>query len=313
MTAKLLPAYIAVGADELKRRQSVARIKHYVAPENMQLNFTELDASSKLSLQEVSSAINQLSLLGGQKVVVVHNAEKLGKDIAEVIIKYLSNPNDEETLLLDCVSLAKNTRLYKAVANIDAKSIIDCSPKKTYQLPEYISELAKTHEITIDINAAQTLVDRVGEDTMLLNNALEKLKTLYGTGARISKVQVEQGIAQTNGATPWKIADAICRRNATQAIALFNTFDSSKYIYLHSVICARIRELICAKDNPYGLSAELGGPSWKYKNHASWAANFKASELRSALKEAAQVEAALKGSTDSKTAFVKWILQISSM
>ena len=67
------------------------------------------------------------------------HADKLKKPDAEALVAYLASPSPTTVLALEAEKLAKNTRLYKAVAAKHGKSaVIDCAPLKRYELPKTV-------------------------------------------------------------------------------------------------------------------------------------------------------------------------------
>ena len=48
-------------------------------------------------------------------------------------------------MLVVATSLAKNTRLYKAIKKLGDKAIIDCAPKKTWEMPPQVVKMAAAH------------------------------------------------------------------------------------------------------------------------------------------------------------------------
>ena len=111
----LLAAYLIVGPDELKRKQALARLKARVDGPFAAFNLEELVASGDLEPVGVLASLNTLPMGGDRRVVVIENAEKLPKPVSEALVGYLDNPNPSCTLALVATTLAKTTRLYKAV------------------------------------------------------------------------------------------------------------------------------------------------------------------------------------------------------
>ena len=112
--SELLPAYLIVGPDELKRRQALTRLKARVDGPFAAFNLEEIVASGELEPEDVISSLNTLPMGGERRVVVIENAEKLPKAVSEALVAYLDDPNLSCTLALAAEKLAKNTRLYKA-------------------------------------------------------------------------------------------------------------------------------------------------------------------------------------------------------
>ena len=80
---QLLAAYLAVGPDELKRKEAVSRLKARAAGPFEAFNLEEIEASADLEPQALLSSLNTLPMGSDRRIVVVENAEKLAKPVSE--------------------------------------------------------------------------------------------------------------------------------------------------------------------------------------------------------------------------------------
>lgn len=315
--ADLLPAYLIVGADELKRDAAVRRLRSRVPADMADFNLDELDGASLEEPGQLISSAQTMPFCADFRLVIVNGAGELAKPVSEAVVSYLADPNPRCVLCLVAEKLAKNTRLYKAVAKVGPRSVIDCAPLKRWELPPYVVKLAQKRGLSMDNAAAQELVERVGESTVALDNQIATLAQLVGDAGRITLADVEANVAQIAEVSPWAFADAVCERNAPRAIEMLNLMKAPSLVFLHSVLVGRLRELICAKSldargAASGLARELGRQSWQVKNHVRWSRAFGEEELVELLGQAAVCERALKGSQDSEAAFARFVLAMAS-
>lgn len=315
--ADLLPAYLIVGADELKRDAAVRRLRSHVPADMADFNLDELDGASLEEPGQLISSAQTMPFCAGFRLVIVNGAGELAKPVSEAVVSYLADPNPQCVLCLVAEKLAKNTRLYKAVAKVGPHSVIDCAPLKRWELPPYVVKLAQKRGLSMDNAAAQELVERVGESTVALDNQIATLAQLVGDAGRITLADVEANVAQIAEVSPWAFADAVCERNAPRAMEMLNLMKAPSLVFLHSVLVGRLRELICAKSldargAASGLARELGRQSWQVKNHVRWSRAFGEEELVELLGQAAVCERALKGSQDSEAAFARFVLAMAS-
>ena len=315
--ADLLPAYLIVGADELKRDAAVRRLRSHVPADMADFNLDELDGASLEEPGQLISSAQTMPFCADFRLVIVNGAGDLAKPVSEAVVSYLADPNPQCVLCLVAEKLAKNTRLYKAVAKVGPHSVIDCAPLKRWELPPYVVKLAQKRGLSMDNAAAQELVERVGESTVALDNQIATLAQLVGDAGRITLADVEANVAQIAEVSPWAFADAVCERNAPRAMEMLNLMKAPSLVFLHSVLVARLRELICAKSldargAASGLARELGRQSWQVKNHVRWSRAFGEEELVELLGQAAVCERALKGSQDSEAAFARFVLAMAS-
>ena len=315
--ADLLPAYLIVGADELKRDAAVRRLRSRVPADIADFNLYELDGASLEEPGQLISSAQTMPFCADFRLVIVNGAGELAKPVSEAVVSYLADPNPQCVLCLVAEKLAKNTRLYKAVAKVGPHSVIDCAPLKRWELPPYVVKLAQKRGLSMDNAAAQELVERVGESTVALDNQIATLAQLVGDAGRITLADVEANVAQIAEVSPWAFADAVCESNAPRAMEMLNLMKAPSLVFLHSVLVGRLRELICAKSldargAASGLARELGRQSWQVKNHVRWSRAFGEEELVELLGQAAVCERALKGSQDSEAAFARFVLAMAS-
>ena len=131
----LLPAYLAVGEDALKREAVIARLKARLATMgDLSFNSDEFDGEVAEGAA-IAAACNTMPFASPVRLVYVRNADKLKRADAEELVNYLKAPSATTVLACEAEKLAKNTRLYKALAAAGPKAVIDCAPPKSWSCP----------------------------------------------------------------------------------------------------------------------------------------------------------------------------------
>ena len=316
-TSGLLPAYLIVGADDLKRRQATTRLKGRLDQSFSAFNLDEHVAASDLEAQDIISSLNTLPLGDAFRLVMIERADKLPKPVSEAIIVYLKDPNPACVLCLVAESLPKNTRIYKAVAKVGNKAIVDCTPKKRWELPPLVVRMARAYGVTMDQNAATELVSRVGESTTMLDAQLKVLSEYCRDAGVITVADVERHVVRTAEVKPWDFLDAVSQRDAAKALTLYRLMQNPSQVALCSLLTGRLRELICAKaldarGQGSALASELGKQAWQVKNHLGWSRRFAAGALERGLIACAQCERALKSGSDPDVTFTELVVTVCS-
>lgn len=311
----LLPAYLIVGSDELRRRQVLTRLKSHVASGFEDFNLDELTVTADTDPADVVASLDTLPMGPAPRIVVINPADKLPKPVSEALVAYLGNPNPSCTLALVAESLAKSTRLYKAVAKVGPKAVVECASKKRWELPDYVTKLARAHGVTIDQGAAQELVDRVGESTTMIDTQLATLSALLGGSGHVSRDLVEANVARTAEVKPWTFLDCLSDRNARKALELYALLSDSSALGLLSLMVTRLRELVCARSldargQGPAVASALGKQDWQVKGYVRWSRKFRDGELEHLLGRCAACERTFKGTGDSDAAMVSLILAI---
>lgn len=315
-SAKLLPAYLLVGPDEVKRDAAIDRLVSRLEASGMAtFNLDDRDMTKPQEPDEIIASLCTFPMGSDFRLVILRSCDHLVKAMSEALVSYLAAPSPDTVCLIVADALARNTRLYKAVAKIDAKAVIDCSAKKRWELPAYVQGMASRHGVSISSAAAEELVARAGESTRMLDTQLKKLAAMTGSSS-IELADVERYVVRTAEIKPWDFLDAVSARDVARALELYRLLPPKSEVRLLSLLLTRVRELIVAKalderGQARELASTLGVKDWQVKNHVRWSRLFSMDELVDALRSAVETECALKGSRDSEIAFTTWFVSIA--
>ena len=248
------------------------------------------------------------------RLVILNGCDKLPKAVSEPLVSYFENPSPTTVCLVVANTLAKSTRLYKSVTKLGPKALVDCAPKKGREVPQQVVSMARAYGKTIDLMAAEELVSRVGENSRMLDNELKRLSAML-EGESISRSDIEAMVVRTAEVKPWDLLNAVSARDMKRSLELLELQPPRSEVRLFSLLVTRLRELICAKaldarGEGRNLAQVLGLQGWQVRNHVGWARKYSMDELLGALRRAADVEAALKGSADSELALRLWVISV---
>lgn len=309
-----LPAYLVVGADEFKRQFVIERLNKQIAKLG-DLDFNrEVFQGASTDADALVTSCNTLPFSCDYRLVMVRDADKMPKATSEAVVSYLAAPSETTILCLEATKLAKNTRLYKAVAKVGKKAVIDCAPKSRRDLPAQVRDFALSNGVTITQRGAEELIDLVGESTVHLDAELKKMAAVLGRGTTIDVRQVDELVTRTSEVKPWALSDAIAKRDAREAALLLSRMRDQSRFGLLTMCLNRIRELLVAKDlhpaSARALAQELGKQEWQVRNLPRWAGNFTQRELEGALVKGADLDRAMKSGGDQELLFEQWVLGI---
>lgn len=313
----LLPGYLIVGSDELKSSRAVERMRARLEKSGMvEFNLDERDMTKDPQVDDIVASLNTFPMGAEFRLVILTNCDKLPKAMSEPLVEYFANPSPTTVCLVVATTLAKNTRLYKAIKKLGDKAIIDCAPKKTWELPPQVVKMAAAHGKAMGLPAAEALVARSGENTRMLDNELKKLASMV-TGSEITLADIERHVMRTAEVKPWEFLNAVAARDLVRSLELLKLQPAKSEVRLWSLLVTRLRELIIAKsldtrEQGSQLATTLGVQGWQVKNHLSWARRWRMDELLEALSQAIEVELALKGSRDSELALRMWVISMTS-
>ena len=313
----LLRAYLAVGPDEVKRDAAVDRLKSRLEASGLaDFNLDERDMTREQDIDAIITSLNTFPMGADFRLVILMGCDRLTEPVRQALVDYLDNPAPQTVLLVCATTLAKSTKLYKAIAKQGEHAVIDCGAKKGRELPRLVQGMARRHGRTITLDAAEELISRAGENTRMLDNELKKLAAMI-EATTITRRDVERLVVRTAEVKPWDFLNAVSARDVARALELYRLQPPRSEMRLYSLLLARIRELMSAKaldarGQGRSLAQELGLKDWQVRNHLTWARRFTMEELDRSLEDAVEVEQALKGSRDAQVAFTRWICSIAA-
>ena len=311
----LLPIYLIVGEDELKKQTVLKRLKARVESfGDISFNYDEFNGENAAGA-DIVSACNTMPFASELRLVRINAADKLKKSDTEELIEYLKSPSSTTVLALVADKLAKNTRLYKTIASFGKNAVIECLPLKRYELTKTLRSIAVGHGITLSEGAAQALVDLVGENTIHLDGEIRKIALYHRGNDAVNEHEVRALISRTAEVKPWEFVDAFAARNIEKALRCLGRMNTVSPHALLAMCVTRLRELICARalierGTTHELAKLLKVPDWRVKNHLNWARQFTQKELRDALIQARETERRMKSGTSPEDAFLDWTLSV---
>ena len=162
---------------------------------------------------------------GGKRTILLRNADKFVSSNRQQIEKHLAKSTTASRFVLELDSLASNTRIYKTLLNQHA--LVDCrvddsnkgsSPSVAKRRSFLMGYVARRHSTKLSRDAADLLMQLVGDDCGILETEIAKLALYCEPGQSIDQTLVEEVVAGWQGKTVWQITDAIVDGNAAEAL-----------------------------------------------------------------------------------------------
>lgn len=123
----------------------------------------------------------QLSLVGGRRVVRVRDA---GDIHARIFAGFFAGTPGDALIIVEAGELAGSSALRRAFDVAADAAAIGCYPDTPRDRAQVIREILQAHRVTASRDAAQYLVDHLGEDRLATRSELEKLALYVGDGGR---------------------------------------------------------------------------------------------------------------------------------
>ncbi len=230
--AELKAIYLITGSDDAKidaaLRQLRARAEREGGPGSLQ-SFSPAAGDAPPDLDGLLAAIPALSLVASKRYLLADRIERLNaKQTAALAEAVTGLPPDLTVVLVERASAGRDRptkakgdarkALAAAVATGQGE-VLDYAAPKARDLPTHLVRDAKRQGFTLERDAAELLVARMGERTGRLANEIERLSLWAGQDGNVSRPDLEAMIADSSEEVSWTLSDAVVDHDAPTALA----------------------------------------------------------------------------------------------
>ena len=285
------PVYLVVGESFLAE-EVLDRIRAEEGTDPL----SEAEFDGKTEAASVVEALTTSSLLGGRRLVIVREADGLGKEVVEALAAYLEQPSADSILVLIA---SGRTKLDPIAKKIGATVALD--PPKGRRLASWVRERGRAHRLKIDDRGAWALIDSVGSELRELDGALEQLATSLGNDARVGPAEVRAAFPRLADERIYVFTDAVGERKLPIAmVALRRLLDQGEEpLVIFGALAAHVRRLLRIRrhveSGPRVIADALGMPEWRAERMLRQARAYKEEELIDAMETLAGADVDIKG------------------
>ena len=254
------------GPDEYARSEALAARKAQLPPDLVEVNVSQLDGR-RLKFDTLVSACEALPFLADRRLVIVSDLlkhQKAGKERDE-LRAYLERVADScELVFVENDDVDKRNGIFLYLKKINAAH--EFLPLRGAELLRWVNERARAQRVKLQPNAAQRLVELVGEQGRALVNELEKLAAYVGTGGTITPAEVDLLVSDAQEQNLFAFVDDLSLRRRGPALRALRALldDGQAGIYILTMIARQVRillnvqELAVKRLRPEELASQLG-------------------------------------------------------
>lgn len=214
----LRAAYLLLGNDPLFLQESQDAIRHAAVGEGFIEHHTfSLDAST--DWQALFSLCQAMSLFASRQTLLLLLPEN-GPNAAinEQLATLVSLLHDDLLLIVRGNKLTKAQENAAWLTSLATRAVqINCQTPEQTQLPRWLANRAKQHNIQIDEPAGQLLCYCYEGNLLALAQALERLSLLWPDG-KLTLPRVEQAVNDAAHFTPFHWVDALLAGKSKRAL-----------------------------------------------------------------------------------------------
>lgn len=221
------PVYLLMGDEPYYLDLLTRLFQDVIIPEEIRdfnLVVTDGDKSTE---KDIVDACVSVPMMGGQKVVVVKEAQNIWKNKkakaendkspSGILASYVAKPNANTVLVLSYKgNLDRRKKIYAEIAKHGV--VFESKRLPDYKVPEWIRDYAKSQNLKINDKAISMLFESVGNDLSRLVHEMEKLKLHNQNGSvQITEDVVERYIGVSKEYNNFELQHAIEQHDTLKA------------------------------------------------------------------------------------------------
>ena len=220
--------YVIAGKDEsLVGARCQELLGELLDPQQRMTGLSSVDGE-EASIAEILDELRTTPFLTDKRVAVVRGADGFVSKHRDLLEKYFEKPASTGILVLTVSTWDARTRLAKMLPK--AGMLIELTPPPRWKLPEHLMQYAAgKHQMKLGKDAAEMLVELIGEELAQLYNEVDKLALFAHGESGIRADHVEALIGHHRIYDAFEVIDAVIGGNAGQAVSrLRNMFEEDK-------------------------------------------------------------------------------------
>jgi len=275
------PIYLFSGEDEFRKEGAVKELKKSIFKSGIDELNLNLFYGEESTGSDIIKAASHPTLTGDKRLVIIKNADKLRVSAKAIIKNYSHSPFPSTCLVL---LMGKNDYKFGV-------EVVFTLPSERESIA-WIMERAKEKGWSISRQAALELKEKVGINTQILNNEIEKLTLYCWDKKNITPEDIRTLIGDSKKVIIFGITNAIKKSEAKKALTILKKLSWGEKKSLTNIIAWQMRQLASAKHGEKNIVAgrEVSAPSFFQQELVSWAQELGWDRLKSFFRSTLQAE-----------------------
>jgi DNA polymerase III subunit delta len=257
------------------------------------------------------------SLFSTTRCVVVRRLEDLPEESGPGLLDYAAAPADDVALVLAHSGGPKGSGLLAKLRKLDRVHEQKSAPLTAREFPGFVAQELRTHRVKIDPDAADFLVQAVGQDLRSLAAAASQLANDF-EGQPLTVEMVKRYFGGRAEAKSFVVADHALFGHTAKALEELRWAleRGTAPVLVTSAVASGLRGLARFMSAPRGLreadlAREVGVPPWKIKTLRQQSHGWDDNGVGRAIRSVARADADIKGqASDPAYALEKMVLDV---
>jgi DNA polymerase III subunit delta len=309
---------LVTGKEEFFRERAVTTVRDAVRHHDADAEMAETRASdlTMATLGELAAP----SLFSSTRCVVVRGLEDLPEESVDGLLGYAAAPVDDVALVLMHSGGAKGSGVLTKLRKLGAVNEVKVAELRPSEFPAFVASEIRTHGATLDQEAADLLVQAVGQDLRALAAAADQLASDFH-GQTLSTEIVKRYFGGRAEAKSFAVADAAFwgRRTVALEELRWALDGGTAPVLVTSAFAGGARGVARYKAAPRGmrdadLAREVGVPPWKLRTIRDQSRGWSDGGIARAIRAIAQADADIKGAaSDASYTLERLVLTVTGL
>lgn len=320
VTPEIFPVYLFYGPEDYLIEEEIQELlNRTLSQKERGFNF-HLFNGEEHSIQEIVQTAQTLPMFSQYRFVLISEADHMDELKVEVLMEYIKNPSPTTFLVLHGQTVGPLKKHRKEIEKVG--KVTEYSRLKGRDLVSWMKNRMKEKGKTLSEEAANYLVEVVGDHLHDLDNALEKVFLSVGEKRTIELSDMEEITTEVKISTVFDLTDAIGRQNLEKALGILEKAMESKAIvfrkeeegskfgdpipFLLSMMAKQYWSMLVIKQmsshhrDAGELAKELGTSLWNIKKLMDQGKHFPEASLQEGILKCHQTDLAIKRSRGPK-------------
>lgn len=303
------------GPEEFLAERAVATARERVRAADPEAEISDAMASS-LTMADLGD-LAAPSLFSSTRCVVVRQLQELPEESVPGLVDYAAAPAEDVALVLVHGGGQRGTGLLGKLRKQASVAEVKTAPLSPRELPGFVAREMREHRARIDDDAADFLVQAVGQDLRALTAAASQLAADFG-GQPVTSEMVRTYFGGRAEAKSFAVADHALAGHAARALEELRWAmeRGTAPVLVTSAMATGLRSLAKFISAPRGmrnndLVREVGVPPWKLDTLRRQSHGWDPDGVGRAIRVVATADAAIKGqASDPSYSLERMVLDV---
>jgi len=313
------PVYFLYGPEDYLIEEEIQKLLNQTLSQKERGFNLHLFDGEEHSSREIVQAAQTLPMFSKYRFVLIREADRMDEEKVEALMEYVKKPSPSTCLVLYGQTIGSWKKHRKEIEKVG--EFTEFTRLKGRALVSWMKNRMSEKGKTLSDEAADYLMDVVGDHLFDLDNALEKVFLSVGEKRRIELSDVEEITTEVKISTVFDLTDAIGHQNLEKALGILEKAMESGAVsfkkeqdpskmdpvpLLLSMMAKQywsmlvIKEMSAHHREAGELAKELGTSPWNIKKMLDQAKNFSEASLREGILKCHQTDLAVKRSRGPK-------------